>query len=236
MIMEGKNFCEVFGTLEKLEELSSITTHIIPGSVVFESLAPFWGYYYDNPGEYSPLYVYLALDKEYSVFDIARATMVVQDEIGVDFDVAKAFVSFNDRTFHVIRLRHIAGYEMIQKIQEAFLKNGIKPAMSHSHWNKVTADIIFRKIFCLSKLSGGIYMDTCEKFHFYLQIPKRLTFQEFVEVTQKVRNNWLGIKFDAALGAYLLNCKVIENVRIYSEKVTEEELREIQKLYLQKIK
>jgi hypothetical protein len=234
--MKEKNHCEVFGTLEKTEEFRSITNNIIPGSLVFESPAPFLGYYNDVPGEYSPLYIYIGVDKTYAAFDITRAAMAARKELGIEFDAAKAFVSFNDRFFNAIRLRHLQDYAHFKEIQEAFARHGIRPMMLSTRWNKVTASVIFKKVFCLAPIANGIWKDDCEQNHFYLEIPKAVLFHEFTEITHSVKNNWLGAKFDAALGAFIQLQRVVEIVRIYSETIKEDELVEIQKLYYQKMR
>jgi hypothetical protein len=126
-IISMKDYCEIYGTLEKLEELNTIKSNIIPGSLVFESLAPFWDYYYDTPGHGSVQYVYLGLDKDYVVFDIARTAAMVRESTGYNFDVAKASVTFSARFFQVVRLRHFGSYDQLKTIQEGFVRLGINP-------------------------------------------------------------------------------------------------------------
>jgi len=234
IIMESYN--EVFGTLEKLEELSVIKTNVSNGSMVFESLAPFWDYYDESPSKAKPLYIYIGMDKNYDIFEITRASEWVRTDLGIKMDAAKATIAFNDRFFHVIRLRHIDGYEQIKEIQEKYAHYGIKPASLHGNWKNQVVKVQFRKIFYLSMMDDGIFFDISEKHHYYIEVPKKLTFDEFFEVSQKVKNNWMGHKFDAALGAYLFRAKVREMVRIYSELINLNDLKEIQKLYIQKMK
>lgn len=231
-----KDYCEIYGTLEKLEELNTIKSNIIPGSLVFESLAPFWDYYYDTPGHGIVQYVYLGLDKDYVVFDIARTAAMVRESTGYNFDVAKASVTFSDRFFQVVRLRHFGSYDQLKTIQEGFVRLGINPVFVGGNWQKQTAKIVLRKVFCLNKWHEGVYADSSEQHHYYIEIPRSLSFEEFTEVTQKVKHNWLGHKFDAALGTYIRHQDVTEVVRIYTEVVSLDDLLEIQKLYHQKIK
>lgn len=233
--MEQKKHCEYYGTLEKMEEFTTLSQNIIPGSLVFESLSPFLGYYNEIPHNNSPLYIYIVVDKVYSVFDVVRAFKHVRDEMGFDLDAAKAFVHFSDRSYNVIRLRHLDGYDRIRDIQEAFMHWGIKPLMDMHSWKKVSVHLSLEKIFCLSPLDDGLYLDACEENHAYIQIPKTLNFTEFSELTRRVRNNWLEFKFDAALGYYLTENEVFEMVRIYSKRLDVSDLKGIQKLYLQKL-
>ena len=71
--MEENQYCEVFGTLEKLEQFNTLNENIIPGSLVFESPKPFWGYYneFDSPHtKLSPHYIYIAINTTHAVFDV----------------------------------------------------------------------------------------------------------------------------------------------------------------------
>lgn len=237
--MEEHQHGELFGTLEKLEQFNTLNQNIIPGSLVFESPKPFWGYYneFDSPHtKLSPHYIYLAINTTHAVFDVVRAYHKVSEEFDFEFDAAKAFVKFNDRFYNAIRLRHISDYDKIKDVQESFSRHGISMLMSAGNWQNVTTHVSIKKVFNVQALSEVVYKDTSEPNHYYLKIPKTLTLDEFAEVTAKVRNNWLGSKFDAALAYFLKEKQVVEIVRIYSELLTLEQLTEIQKLYLSKLK
>lgn len=237
--MEKHQHCEVFGTLEKIEQFNTLHENIIPGSLVFESPAPFSGYYneFDSPNaNLSPHYIYIGILTTYAVFDVVRALQKVREEFDFDLDAAKAFVRFNDRFFNVIRLRHITDYALIRAVQESFVKHGIAMLMASGNWMNVTTHVTLKKVFCLQTISEHIYKDACEPNHYYLRIPKTLSFEEFADVTAKVRYNWLDSKFDAALGYFLKEQEVVEIIRIYAEHLELPQLQELRKLYLQKIK
>lgn len=234
--MAKQKHCEYFGSLEKIEEFSTLTQNIVPGSLVFESLSPFMGYYNDSVKDNNPLYIYIITNRTYAVFDIVRAFQKVNTELDIKIDAAKAFVTFNDRSYNAIRVRHIENYEHIRNIQEAFIRNGISLLMTSDKQRNVSAHISLKKVFCLSNISESLYLDACEKNHAYLEIDRTLTFDEFATVTQKVRHNWLDSKFDAALGYFMRKEEVVEFVRIYSDKLDEQSLKEIQKLYVEKMR
>ena len=234
--MENKNFCEFFGTLEKLEEFTTLNHNIVPGSLVFESLSPFWGYYNEDPKDYCPLYIYLIINRTYEIFDVVRSFQNVKKVLNFDLDVAKAFVKFNDRHYNALRVRHLSGYDHLREIQEAFINEGISPLIATDNQKRVMAHVTLKKLFCLIHVNDDIYLDGCEANHAYLVMPKRLTFDQFADLTQKVRNNWLESKFDAALGYFIRRGEIVEIIRIYSEKLDLEYLEGIRKLYLQKLK
>jgi hypothetical protein len=233
--MEKLKNIEVFGSLDKVEELSTISHNIIPGTLVFDSLSPFWGYYNDEPQDSSPIYVYVALDKTYTVFEIVRAFEKVKAELAFNLDVAKAFIQIKDKMFNVLRVRHLVGYSKIGEIQKAFAKNGIKPLVNSVRYEKVTAQISLNKMFYMANLSDEIFLDTIEENHAYFEISRELTFSEFSEISKKVQNNWFDRKFDIAIGSYLTGHRVVDFIRIYSENQSVEYLEKIRKLFLQKM-
>jgi hypothetical protein len=160
--MAEHTHCEVFGTLEKLEQFNTISENIVLGSLVFESPAPFWGYYneFDSPHvDTSPQYIYIAILKTFAVFDVVRAFEKVRAELDFEIDAAKAFIKFNDRFYNVIRLRHMSDYAQIKEVQEAFERNGIAMLTSGGKWENVTTHVALKKVFCLDKIADEIYKD-----------------------------------------------------------------------------
>jgi len=143
------------------------------------------------------------VEKSHPVFKTFRQIQKVKNELDFEFDAVKAFVRSNNRRLNVIRLRYISEYEKIIRIQESFSKHGIKPLSATIKLVNNKLHVILNKVFCMSKLIEGLYLDANEKNHFCLEIPGELNFEKFNKVTQKVRHNWFESKFDAAFGYYL---------------------------------
>jgi hypothetical protein len=89
--METNKQFEVFGSITKTETVFTIDQKIISGTLVFEALKPFPGYYSDSPMGAKPVYRYLALDDAYEFEDILRATQKVQLGFDTRFDVGRVF-------------------------------------------------------------------------------------------------------------------------------------------------
>ncbi|HPR33178.1 MAG TPA: hypothetical protein PLK12_13845 [Prolixibacteraceae bacterium] len=232
--MESYQSCEMYGQLEKLEELSTVQYSVLHGTLVFESPAPFCGYYHDDPDTRGPVYLYLALEKRYTIFAIYRALNAVRASLSFPVDAVKAHISFNDRHFDALRLRHL-NFDQVLDVQKAFQSEGIRLLHHSGHWNHVLARILLKKMFCMKRLSNEILLDAREENHSYLVLPRALGFDEFAEITQKVRNNWLGPRFDAAPGMFLREEKLVDFVRIYSSHQDLDNLERIRNLYLDKI-
>lgn len=102
--MEKNKRFEVFGTLTKTETVFTINHKILPGTLVFEALKPFSGYYYDTPMGAKPVYLYLALEDQFTLEDILRASQKVQLEFEAPFDAGKGFLQIYDAKYNVLRI------------------------------------------------------------------------------------------------------------------------------------
>ena len=124
--MEQNKRFEVFGTLTKTEAIFTIDQKILPGTLVFEALKPFPGYYSDSPTGAKPVYLYLVLEEQYTLEEILRATQKIQLEFDIHFDAGKGFLSVFDTKYDVLRIRHLEDYNLLEKLQRLFVENGIQ--------------------------------------------------------------------------------------------------------------
>ena len=228
---------EVYGMLGKSESLLVVNDKVLPGSLVFESLNPFPGYYDHQVSDPKPVYLYLALDREYSVFDIERAKMDVKKRYDWKFEAAKGKLDIYDRHYDVVRLRHLDSFDQLVHIQQEFINAGVKMKMAHvSSGNNLNGYLQLAKIFNVRKIEKGIYLDTSEDFHAYLILPCHLAPEAFNSVKLKVEYNWDLTGFDAAVGCFFIGGKLKEMVRIYSKDLSLEYLGKLRDLYLSKVK
>lgn len=233
--MGKKKTMEVFCNLQKLMEVNVIKDKIIGGSLVFESQTPFPCYYHETPTLNPPMCVFLALNKHYHLEEIIRATQIIEKEFDTKLDTGKGFVTIVNKTYYAIRLRHFGNYELIRKIQEAFIRQGIELITNSKLQGQYTSFIRIIKFMYLNKISKGIYLDATECSHSYIEIPVFLNWEKFEEVTKKVKYNWTGSCFEAAYGSFYYKGKLHACIRICSSKMKSSNLKEIRKLYLKKI-
>jgi len=233
--MEQNKRFEVFGTLSKTETVFTIDHKIMPGTLVFEALRPFPGYYSDSPMGAKPVYLYLALEEQYPLMDIIRASQKVQLEFNAPFDAGKGFLEVFDEKYNVLRIRHLRDYDLLEKLQQSFTANGIRFLRKSKKFKDELVKIRIIKFFSLEEIAEGIFLDKREKNHAYIQIPHYLNYREFEAVTNKVKYNWVESKFDTAKAAFYYEGELHEVVRIYSNKIGPEYLKELRKLYLDKM-
>ena len=120
--MEYNKKMEVFSNLLKPVALEPIEEKIKSGTLVFESMNPFPDYYNDAPDGSPPVYLYIALDRLYTLEEILMATQSFQPHFGETFDAGKGLLTFVDETIPVIRLRHFGDYTLVEGLQEAYEK------------------------------------------------------------------------------------------------------------------
>lgn len=234
--MKDSNKMEVFGNLTKYDTVVAIDEKIVPGSLVFDSLNPFPGYYHETPMEGRPIYIYLVLDKQYPLEEVLRATQNIEKEYEWKFNAGKGYMRIGSEFLNVIRVRHLPELDLVEKIQEAYMKHGIRFLMSKKIRGKIEAEVKIVKFLLLKQLGEGLYIDMSEPTFGYIEIPKYLHREAFLKVSMDVKYNWLGHEYDAASGSFYKDGKLFEIVRILSNKIDKNYLEDLRKLYLEKIR
>lgn len=227
---------EVFINLTKKDTVVAIDENILPGSLVFDSLNPFPGYYHETPTSSKPIYIYMVLDRQYPLEEVIRATQNIEKEYGWDFDAGKGYMTIGSEFLNVIRMRHLPQIDLVEKIQDAYLKQGISFLMNKKLKGKLETSVKIVKFSTLENIGEGIYVSANEPTFGYVEIPKYLRSDIFSKVSMDVKYNWEGHEFDAAAGSFYNDGKLYEVVRIRSNKIDAEYLAAIRKLYLEKIR
>jgi len=227
---------EVFVNLTKGDTVVAIDEKILPGSLVFDSLNPFPGYYHDSPTESKPIYIYLVLARQYPLEEIIRATQNIENDYGYSFDAGKGYMTIGSEFLNVIRLRHIPQADMVAKIQEAYQQHGIQFLMNKKLKGKLEVNIKIVKFLVLDNIGEGIYLNSEDPTFAYIDIPKYLHHEAFLKVSMDVKYNWDGHEFDAARASFYHSGKLHETIRIRSDQMGLEYLESIKKLYSDKIR
>lgn len=227
---------EVFVNLTKTDTVVAIDEKILPGSLVFDSLNPFPGYYHEGPTESRPIYIYLVLARQYPLEEIIRATQNIENEYKINFDAGKGYMNIGSEYLNVIRLRHIPQPDMVAKLQEAYQNQGIQFLMNKKLKGKFEVKVKIVKFLVLEELDKGIYLNALDPTFAYLVIPKYMNTETFLKVSMDVKYNWDGHEFDAARASLYNEGKLLEAVRIRSDKMDIDYLSSIRKLYHEKMK
>jgi len=227
---------EVFVNLTKGDTVVAIEEKVLPGSLVFDSLNPFPGYYHETPTSPRPIYIYIVLARQYPLEEIIRATQNIEKEYKWNFDAGKGYMTIGSEFLNVIRVRHLPELDMVAKIQEAYVNQGINFLMNKKLKGKLDATVKIVKFLMLEELGEGIYINSEDPTFAYLEIPKYLHHAAFVKVSMDVKYNWEGHEFDAATASFYNKGILHEVVRIRSDQMDLEYLTKIKKLYADKIR
>jgi len=227
---------EVFVNLTKGDTVVAIDEKVLPGSLVFDSLNPFPGYYHETPTSSRPIYIYMVLANQYPLEEIIRATQNIEKEYNWNFDAGKGYMTIGSEFLNVIRLRHLPELDMVAKIQEAYEKQGIHFLMNKKLKGKLDANVKIVKFLNLEMIGEGIYINADDPTFGYVEIPKYLHQAAFVKVSMDVKCNWDGHEFDAASASFYNEGRLYEVVRIRSDQNDEEYLAKIKKLFADKIR
>ena len=227
---------EVFVNLTKADTVVAIEEKVLPGSLVFDSLNPFPGYYHETPTSAKPIYIYMVLAQQYPLEDIIRATQNIEKEYNWNFDAGKGYMTIGSVYLNVIRVRHLPELDMVAKIQEAYVKQGIHFLMNKKLKGKLEATVKIVKFLYFEMLGEGIYINADDPTFAYVEIPKYLHHSAFVKVSMDVKYNWDGHEFDAATASFYNKGILHETVRIRSDQMDLEYLSKIKKLYADKIR
>jgi hypothetical protein len=222
---------EVFVNLTKNDTVLALDQKILPGSLVFDSLNPFPGYYHELPTDADSIYIYMVLDKQYPLEEILRATQNIEKQYDWDFDAGKAYLTIGTTNLDAIRLRHLPTIDLVEKLQEAYVNQGINFLMNKKLKGKLEARTKIVKFLVLEQLADGVFLNADDPTFAYIEISRFLDSEEFIQVSMDVKYNWEGHEFDAASASFYNQGKLYEVVRIRSDKMDANYLKAIQKLY-----
>jgi hypothetical protein len=234
--MEQNKKMEVFSNLTKQVTIMTVEEKVLPGSLVFEALNQFPGYYHETPTKPEPIYIYLVLDRQYPLEEVLRATQNIEKEYDWNFDSGKGYMLIGSQLLNVIRLRHLSEIDLVEKIQEAYQNQGINFLMNKKLKGKLEAEVKIVKFLNLVKLGEGIYIEAEDENFGYVEIPKYLKPSAFIKVTMDVKYNWDGHEFDAASGSFFKDGKLVEFVRVLSNKIDVDYLHQLRLLFHEKIR
>ncbi|MCK5781097.1 MAG: hypothetical protein KAH10_00770 [Flavobacteriales bacterium] len=220
------------GSITKKEKLRELNTKLF-NTTVLEVQEPYPGYFSDIPMIQSINSVFLLVQDKFYPECILRASSRVKASLNVKFDVAYSRLSFGvNRDTHIaIRLVDLKKYEDIKLIQQAFSDAGIEFEPEIKLDLSLPVIININRVFSLTEVSDGIYKNVEMPGMSYLLFDKGGNWDWFEKMTIKVKNNFHRRNFDAAHGVIFRKGSLIEMVRIFDDRIGDEELIALKKLY-----
>jgi hypothetical protein len=220
---------DTLGNIIKEELLISLEDKIIPNTLVLENRDSFPGYYHLIPDQAPPHSIFIITRIHYSREEITRIAQTIRHQLTHSLDASSGIINVKHEEYFCIRLLSLEAYSHILEIQKAFSDNGIllkKFEKIHS-----TGLIKVKKFFTFKVLEPNFYLDNKQDFTGFFRIPEQLSWNLFEEITKKVKNNWVGNDFDAALASAYINHEIHDLVRIYSRELNLEMMKIISDQY-----
>lgn len=220
------------GSVTKKEKVIEINTKLF-NTTVLEVQEPFPGYYHDIPVAKSINSVFILVKNNFYPECILRATKLVKASLGLEFDAAYSRLSFgfNKDTYIAIRLVNIKSYDEIRVIQQAYSDAGIEFEAELNFNISKPLIININRVFSLHEIGDDIFSKKSMPEMKYFSINKGGNWDWFEGVTTKVKNNFHRRNFDVAHTVIFEKGGLKEMVRVFDDKITNEELLELQKLY-----
>ena len=219
------------GKIVKKERLALSDRINDNSTLVLETEHPFAGYYGDSmPEKTDPNSLFLITKVHYNDDRVLRAIRNIKKNIDYCLDATPGNITFSNKEEGAIRVRCIS-YSHVAELINSFKKEGIefKPKQRFS----ATEGLInITKHFDTEEVDEGVFIDLDSKEFAYLQVPQHLRWNSFEKATKHVRNNVDDIYFDAGMATMYDKSGLLDMVRIYTEKRSVDNLREIHKKYL----
>lgn len=221
---------ETFGSITKKEHLISVSGIPI-NELVLESIEPFPGYYSELPDLNHPRYMYLVLNPSNNPDLILRQIQTVQSNFTDEFDATFGRIKMNRHNCPVIRIKNLNHIEQINDIIDRFKKLGV---VFQNKSMKLIDDygiIELRKFYFLNEFDDEYYIDKEEKNVGYFMFSAISEWIDFEKLTKLVKQNFTEFIFDAAKGTIIRKAKIKDIIRIYSDKITPDNLKKIRNKY-----
>lgn len=226
---------EQIGKITLQENVNPLDRNKLPNTFVVHIPNPLATYYTRFSEINRPNSVLFLTKNPVSFERILRSTKKINKEKELEIRGAKCEMMIGSRKYSGIRVKGIARYSHIEDIQRAYLNEGFEFAKNVRLKENTDAIIRVNKFFNLKYISEGIYQSPYNSDRFYIMIPKQLTWDEFRDLTFKIKNNISVTNFDIAKGILYDNSDIIDMLRVIKPNITVDMVGEIQQKYLGKL-
>jgi len=222
------NVLSAAGSITKKEYVCNTRIRSLKNYLVLESVDPFPEAHIRHKSRFVKFY-YVAIISDKLDQDIKIAAKSAEGQMEEEVASALGEIRIGDKTYYSIRLRNISSH-MLPRLIKAYEYEGIT---MHPHEGNIHeySWIHVRKFFHLEEIEEGIYTDLDDPYIGYLQLPRKIEWEELEAITEKVKIDTHYPNFDRALGTIFKKGEPTEVIRIFSSDMTEEVLKDISTSY-----
>lgn len=225
-----KTLLKICGSISKVEMLSPLKSHVLPNTCVAEASLPYAHYYGQIPQKNAqPNSIFLLVKKFYFLEEILSFSQNIEKCLLDKINFAAAILDLNGKQIPAIRIKFFPEYSQLTSLQTCLQNEGIEFLKDQ----KISGNIHTRihKLFLLEEAEPDFYFDQTEKNKGYFICNQRITERKFNIILETIRNNSSCKLFDAVKGEFILDGKVKEVIRVFSEGIDLELLKCIQKQF-----
>lgn len=226
---------ELIGKITLQENISPLDENKIPNTLVIHVPNPLATYYTRFSEINRPNSILFITKSSVAFEEILRATKRINGLLDMELKTAKCEMMIGSRKYNGIRVKKITRYSHIQDIQEAYKSEGFEFARNVRIKPETDALVRVNKFFNLKHVSDKIYQSPYNKDRYYVVIPKRMTWDEFRDITFKIKNNISITNFDIVKGIFYENDGITDMLRIIKPNITLDMVKIIEQKYLEEL-
>lgn len=229
-------YFEVTGYLNKEETVHALNEYKLKNTFVVIANEPYPGYHYhkiDARMIEQNTTIFLITRSRNTWANIIRATEKINMFLDEPIDASYANLDLFNVPHFSIRIMGLKDMGELETIQKAYQDEGIA-FMKNKRMLK--ARPIFFKVkrfFNIKEIGDGIYQD--KDGMNYFTINRKIEWEMFRKMTSNVKRNISNNNFDIVDGAFYMNHKLVDFIRIYKPNCSIDLLNEIREKYQKQI-
>lgn len=234
----SKNIIKTVGSILKKETLLNVPNEFSKKYFVLKNSHPYPGYYEQSiPDEniLVPDSLFLITKEIYSHEKIFRIAQTIRNCCGINFNATPASIQVFNVTKSCIRIKGFDDLNNLENLVNEFVKYDIRiDKQGQIHEYKVLINVF--KYFNVQETAKDEWADLDDKRFNYFRLKKFIEWEEFEEISLKIKHNIENNQFDVAQGVFYLDNSIVDVVRIYSDKIDNNRMDKIKDLYIKYVK
>jgi len=231
----SKHF-EVTGYLNKEETVHTLSDFKLKNTFVVIADKPYPGYHYhkiDARMIEQNTTVFLITKNRNTWASIIRASEKINKFLDEPIDASYANLDLFNVPHYAIRIKGLKNMEELETIQKAYQEEGFA-FMKNKRMLKARPTFFkVKRFFTIKEVEEGIYKD--DESMFYFTINRKVEWELFRKMTSNVKSNISNNNYDVVDGAFYMNHKLVDFIRVYKPDCDIALLKEIREKYQKQI-
>ena len=226
---------ETWGAIQKGERLKTVRLEGAENILAFQSINPFPGYFENNQFDgVRPQSMYLVAAKKYNAEDLAITLKNVGKKMFQHCSGNLGFIEMKSEKYYCIRYYNSSCLKKINLLLSYLKEEGIE----FKNYSSIEEDAVIKiyKNLSLRELNEYLYEDLMDDDKFYVKLPYHLNWNDFKQITMRVKMNMSNHFFDAAQAIIWNSDGPTDLVRVFDRNPNRIRLKIIYELYVKESK